>query len=341
MVALARNAMATRFEILLPGDDEIRLRAAGEEALDEIERIEAQLSLFRPTSEISRINLRAAHEPVRVSTEVFDLLRTALRLSAETDGAFDITVAALMRCWGFHGGTGRKPGADEIERAMSCVGSHLVELSETGYSVRLKKPGVMLDLGAIGKGYALDCSIEILREAGVANALIHGGTSTMFAMGRLEPGNLWKVGIEHPRHGHGIHQVLDPEHQQSTSTVPELLATVALEDEALSVSAISGKSFQDAGKTFGHVIDPRTGQPVASTALAAVVLPSATETDALSTALLTLGPAGQDRLTSLRPGMKTLLVPADNSGNCLVPETRGFAPEDLDKMRVENKATRG
>src|SRR5579863_5705402 len=100
-VALARNAMATRFEIVLHGEDPVRLRAAGEEALDEIGRIEGQLSLFRPSSEIARVNAGAAHGPVKVSPPVFRLLQHAARLSHETGGAFDVTIAPLMRCWGF------------------------------------------------------------------------------------------------------------------------------------------------------------------------------------------------------------------------------------------------
>src|SRR5262249_163857 len=100
-VKLARHAMATRFEVVLYGANPISLPAAGEEALDEIERLEAQLSLYRPSSEIARINARAAHEPVRVTPSVFALLEQARRLSEETQGAFDITVAPLVRCWGF------------------------------------------------------------------------------------------------------------------------------------------------------------------------------------------------------------------------------------------------
>src|ERR1043165_7465155 len=105
----ARNAMATRFEIVLPGENESRLRAAAEEAFDEIDRLEAQLSLFRPTSEIAKINARAATECVRISPETFNLLKHAALLSHETGGAFDISIAPLMRAWGFQNGSGQLP----------------------------------------------------------------------------------------------------------------------------------------------------------------------------------------------------------------------------------------
>src|SRR5262245_38282633 len=112
-VRVARHAMATRFEVALHGDDPVRLRAAAEEALDEIERLESRLSLYQPTSEIAHVNARAAFERVRVSPEVFRLLETARQLSAETKGAFDVTVGPLVRCWGFMCGTGHVPEPEE------------------------------------------------------------------------------------------------------------------------------------------------------------------------------------------------------------------------------------
>src|SRR5262245_16170173 len=108
-VRLACNAMATRFEFVLCGDSPIALRAAGEEAIEEIHRLEAKLSLYRPSSKIAHVNARAAREPVRVSPGVFDLLERAQKFTSETSGAFDITIAPLVRCWGFMGGTGKIP----------------------------------------------------------------------------------------------------------------------------------------------------------------------------------------------------------------------------------------
>ena len=108
-VAVARHAMATRFEIVLHGGDPVALRAAGEEALAEIDRIEAQLSLYQPTSETSHLNACAAREPVRVTPNLFRLLQQSQKLHQETGGAFDITIAPLIRCWGFMGGTGQMP----------------------------------------------------------------------------------------------------------------------------------------------------------------------------------------------------------------------------------------
>src|SRR5580693_5474792 len=121
-IAVARNAMATRFEILLHGDDVTFLRAAGEEALDEIDRLEAQLSLYRPGSEIAQLNARAARGPVRVSPNVFRLLQHAQEIHSATGGAFDISIAPLVRCWGFMGATGRMPEPAQVEEARAQVG---------------------------------------------------------------------------------------------------------------------------------------------------------------------------------------------------------------------------
>jgi thiamine biosynthesis lipoprotein len=300
--------MATRFEIVLHGENPAALRAAGEEALGQVEQLEAQLSLFRASSEIAHLNARAAIEPVPVTPSLFALLQQAQKLWEESSGAFDITVAPLVRCWGYMGGDGRLPRPEEVAEARAKVGMGLVRLNPADYTVQFAREGVMLNLGAIGKGYAVERAVEVLREAGVTSALIHGGTSTVQALGPPPGEEFWKIAIETP--------------SPVPNTPPTLLATVPLKEEAMSVSAVWGNSFQVKGRTYGHIIDPRTGEPAIGTVLAAVVLPSATETDALSTALLTLGAAGHNAIARLRPGMRTLVV--SESGGRLQVEAKGI-----------------
>lgn len=326
-VTLARNAMATRFEIVLHGENSPTLRAAGEEALDQIGRLENQLSLYRPGSEIAQLNARAAHEAVQVSPEVFALLQHAQRLQVETEGAFDITIAPLVRCWGFMGGTGRMPTPEEVAAARERVGMEKVLLDTKNRTVRFAREGVMLDLGAIGKGYAVERAAEILREADVTSALIHGGTSTIGAIGCPPDADCWKIAVniaaELERRsliGHETSPAGEPAGLETSAPSPPL--TISLCDESLSVSAASGRQFEFEGQCYGHVLDPRTGKPTASALLSAVVLPSATETDALSTALLTLGPAGLDRVSSLHSGIKALV--ACQHGNSLHISSQGF-----------------
>ncbi|HWX21001.1 MAG TPA: FAD:protein FMN transferase [Candidatus Binatia bacterium] len=352
-VTLARHAMATRFEIVLHGENAVSLRAAGEEALQEVERLEAQLSLFKPTSEIAHLNARAANEPVRVTATLFGLLQQAKRLSEETGGAFDITVAPLVRCWGFMGGSGTLPKPEDVAEARDRVGMHLVQLCAEDCTVRFARPGVMLDLGAIGKGYAIERAAELLREAGVISALIHGGTSTVYALGHPPESEYWKVGIEKPesrRAGAGVGGKRQASADEPAGVLAltggdrrnadaDLLTTIPLRDEALSVSAVWGKFFQAEGKTFGHIIDPRTGQPAAAAVLTAVVLPSATETDALSTALLTLGSAGHEQIAGLRPGIRTLLVEAESSAFRVESRNMPIAADCAKEARQEKSKT--
>ena len=300
--------MATRFEIAMPEvQDPMRLRAAGEEALAEIQGIEERLSLYRPTSEISRINVLAGSEPVRVSSEVFHLLEQCAQLSELSQGAFDPTIGPLMRCWGFLRGGGNTPDSEALALARESVGMRWVELDADRSSVRFARPGMMLDLGAVGKGYALDVAVMRLREAGVANALIHGGTSSVFGFGVQEDGTPWKVAIESR----------SPKSLSDGAGETRLLAVATLQDRALGVSAVWGKSFQSGGRELGHVMDPRLGHPVSHTALAAVRLASSLEADALSTAMLALGVDGLDWLRGVRHGACGVVLPQGGNARSL------------------------
>ncbi len=325
-VALARLAMATRFEIVLHGHRPVALRAAGEEALDEITRLEEQLSLYRPASQISAVNAGAARAPVRVEPAVFRLLQHARRLYDESVGTFDITIAPLVRCWGFMGGGGHRPTAEQITAARAKVGMDKVTLDEERFTVKFEEEGMMLDLGAIGKGYAVERAADILREAGVTSAVVQGGTSTVCAIGAPPDAAGWKAAIEYPplpAPGDSPQDRTDLAAAESAA----VRAIVSLNDESMSVSAPHGRSFTEDGKTYGHVLDPRTGHPAIGGMLAAVVLPSATETDALSTALLTWGVPGHERIAHLRPDMRTFLLVRDEAGGGFGVTSRGIDSE--------------
>lgn len=310
MLALACHAMATRFEIVLAGDDPVALRAAGEEALEEIRRVDAQLSLYSPSSEVAFVNANAASQPVRISPSLFTLIERAKKFSELSNGSFDITVAPLVRAWGFMKGSGSPPSPDQISEAGSLVGMEQLRLDSHARSLAFEKQGMMLDFGAIGKGYALDLAVEILREAGVTNALLHGGTSTIVGMGPGPEGAGWKVVVERP-----------PLPGESQDKTPELVSVVHLLNQSLSVSAFWGKYFELNGKHYGHVIDPRTGWPAQNAILGAVLSSSATESDALSTAVLLSSPADLESLASAVPGLNYLQL-AGESGETTV--TRGF-----------------
>jgi thiamine biosynthesis lipoprotein len=277
---LSCDAMATRFEVVLRGGDAARLRAAGEEALEEIQRLDRQLSFYRPESDISWLNTHAASEPAPVEPRLFQLLERCMWIAAATEGAFDITVAPLMRAWSFVAAGGALPEPEMLARARAAVGFHLIQLDCEHCTVHFTHPGVAIDLGAAGKGYAIDRAMDVLAEHRIGNALLHGGTSSVHAFGHDEEERDWKVAWSRP---------------------DTLLEEIPLHDAALSVSAVHGKSFAAEGRTFGHVIDPRSGEPTAAARSALVVGPRSFECDALSTAALVLGPTGVSTLIARFP----------------------------------------
>ena len=290
-VALGLESMATRFELILAGDDPARLRAAGEEALREIERVEGLLSRYRPSTAIAAINAAAGREPVRVDARVLALLRRCGELSRLTDGAFDVTVGPLLRAWGFVGGSGALPDGETLERARCLVGMDRVELDAAASTVRLAHAGMELDLGAVGKGYAIDCAIAVLEEHGVPRALLHGGTSSVHVIGHVSAGAPWRVAWRAPARA-------------------DRLRTLTAAQPALSVSAPHGKAFVLDGRLMGHVLDPRTGAPAGQALSACVVGPSSTVCDALSTALLVSGTGEPPWLAARFPGYSGWVVHA-------------------------------
>jgi thiamine biosynthesis lipoprotein len=283
LVALALEAMATRFELLLGGGDPERLRAAGEEALAEIARAEAQLSRYRPSSEIAWINARAGADPVRVDPRVLGLLEHCRELWRLTDGAFDVTVGPLLRAYGFVGGGGSAPLPRARERARALVGMEAVELDRAAVTVRLRHAGMEIDLGAVGKGYALDRAIAVLQEHGVERALLHGGTSSVHSIGTPAGGGPWRIAWRVPGR-------------------PPVLRPLDPARPALSVSAVHGKGFAAGGVWSGHVLDPRQGMPTRAAASACVMGSSSTLCDALSTALLVNGRHWRNHLAARFPG---------------------------------------
>ena len=263
--------MGTFFELVLVGDSESHLRAAGEEALAEIDRLDDQLSAFLPSSEVSAINAGAGRGEIAVEPRLFRLFERAGEIAALTGGAFDPAVAPLLEAWGLRNGRERT-----IEAARRAAGWRNVRLA--GGRVRFAHPETAIDLGAVGKGYALDRAVGVLRARGVRAAFLHGGTSSLYGLGAPPDDERgWPCGVVDPR---------DPERR---------LGTVWLRDASLSASSPAGRTASVRGRTVGHVIDPRTGEPVHGTVGAWCVCASAADADALSTAFLVMGPDETER----------------------------------------------
>lgn len=291
MVAVARHAMHTRFEALVHGEDAASLRAVAEAALEEVVRLESQISPFRPDSEISNVNREAARRPVRVSPNVFSLLERARSLARESGGTFDPTIGPVLQFWRRMTSPGRAPTSADIESLLKMVGMEKVELRKTDRTVRFAVEGMALDLGAIGKGFAIDCAVDVLRENGVKIAFVHGGTSSAHGFGAPPDAVSWRVAITDPR------QTVAPVESQ-----PDLLMEIALHNESLSVSAVRAIVDQPRDNPVAHVLDPRTGRPATKARLAVAVTESAADADAFSTALLVGGHDCLERLATLRTG---------------------------------------
>jgi thiamine biosynthesis lipoprotein len=206
-----------------------------------------------------------------VDPRLFRLLEDCAALSRATNTAFDVTIGPLVRLWRAAAEQDRAPEPDEIAIAKDLVGVDLIELDDESFTVGFKRPGVRIDLGAYAKGYALERAAGLLRDAGIQSALLHGGTSSVCTIGRPPGDESWRIQLEKPLWN-------GPEPVQ-----------IELKDSALSVSAVHGRSYEIGGRTYGHVIDPRSGRPVSKVLGAAAAGPSATRCEALSTAVMVSG----------------------------------------------------
>jgi thiamine biosynthesis lipoprotein len=292
LVRVSRRAMATTFEVAIPCGSHPDPVAAATAALDLIDDLEDQMTVFRDHSEVSRLNAAAAESPVVVEERLFDLFARSAAWTRETDGAFDIATGALVKAWGFFRRQGRVPEPRERADAMARSGFRHVILNAESRTVKFRREGLEINLGAVGKGYALDRAARLLRdEWGVASALLHGGGSSVYAVGP-PPGDPrgWPVRLKHP------------------SEPGASLGTVYLRDRGLGTSAATFQFFEYKGQKLGHLLDPRTGWPASGTACACVTAPTAAEADAMSTAAFVLGAAGAERLTRLKPALAAVVL---------------------------------
>jgi thiamine biosynthesis lipoprotein len=286
---LSRPVMACRFEITLPTSEKSGV-AASRAALEQAARLEQQLTVFKDNSEVSCINRTAAFGPVAVEPSLWALLTLCQELYRDTGGAFDITSAPLSRCWGFLRRQGRVPEPEEIKETLALVGSDKLRLSHEGRTIRFDRRGLELNLGSIGKGYALDSMSSVIRDS-VHTALLSAGSSSFLAIGsgaRWKSG--WKVGIRHPAHK------------------DRRIAVVRLRDCAMSTSGSEEQYFEHNGKQYGHIIDPRDGLPAEGIASVTVIAPTAALSDALSTAFYVGGVDLAERYCAANPGVMAILL---------------------------------
>lgn len=284
-----RYVMGTVLELTLHGPDAAGLARARERSFALAERLDGLLSRYRDDSDVARLNAASGGPPVPVAPETAALLRAALAHAGRTRGVFDVTVGPLVALWTRAAEVDALPGGDELARALAQVGAQHVHVGDDD-RVRLDA-GSSLDLGGIAKGYALDRMLPLLREEGVAGALLSFGQSSVQALGAPPDAPGWRLLLRSPGEG--------------------FAGTVVLRDRALSVSGSLGQWSQIAGQRFGHVLDPRSGWPLRERREALVLAPTGELGEVLSTALLVLGERDGIALVAHSPGCEALLLDAD------------------------------
>ncbi len=266
------DAMGSTYTVALYGYEGEQMEAAVEAAFNEVRRLDQVLSNYRPESELSQVNRFASQRPVKVTPELFDLLSKCIEYSRESEGTFDITVGPLMKVWGFYKGTGRLPKKEEVARALEKVGYGKIVLDPSARTVRFTQPGVELDPGGIGKGYAVDRMVDVLKGNGITSALITAGGSSIYGLGAPKnEGPGWEVKIR------------DPKNARKT------VATVFLKNESMSTSGSYEKFFEAEGRIYSHIMDPRTGYPAPGMLSVSVVSPATLDSEAWTKPYFILG----------------------------------------------------
>ncbi len=266
------------------------MRAASS-AIQLMDRLEDELSRFRPDSDVSFLNELGAHRAVPVSRALFEILVLAKAAWEETGGAFDPTVGPLMDAWGFPRGPARIPADEEIQELLSRKGMDHLILDPEAHTARYDREGMAIDLGGIGKGYTLDRVVSLLQERGVPAGAVISGTSSIVLWGSPPEGNAWRIQVTHPEKPDAAVRILE------------------VEPGSISTSGAYRDRFVHEGIEYGHILDPRTGKPVERPIESVTVwTPEAVQGDILSTALFVLDPEAGKRLLERRPRVSALLV---------------------------------
>jgi thiamine biosynthesis lipoprotein len=286
----ATDLMGTRVSVELWADDEARGRELVAAVMEDYRRIDRAMSTYKPDSEISLVNARAASEAVPISDELFSLLERSVALSAASHGAFDITYESVGYLYDFRAGV--RPTDEEISERLAAIDYRHIVLDREKSTVRFTSPGVRINLGGIAKGYAVQHAAEYLRSRGVEHALLNAGGDTRVIGDRR--GQPWVVGIRHPREE------------------DEVITRLPLVDEAISTSGDYERFFEEDGRRYHHIINPATGRPTEGVLTVTVIGPDGTMTDGLDTAIFVLGAEAGLELMESYPDYEAIIV--DSTG---------------------------
>ncbi len=294
VVAGSFTAMGTAVEFKVWTDRETAARAAMQDAHSEIERLEAMMTTWRDDSEVSRINGGAGGAPVKVSSELLDVLEGARRIHAESKGVFDVTFHGLQGLWRFdHDLVPEIPSDAAIAARLPLVDGAKLELDREAKTARLPTKGMAINLGGIAKGYAVDRAAAVLAKHGFTDVVVQAG-GDLLVRGRKgqEP---WRVGIRDPR-----------------GPVDDFFAIAPIRDAAFSTAGDYERSFVKDGVRYHHILDPRTGKPATACRSVTVLAKDALTADQLDDAIFILGPEEGMKLLDAHPGAGAVVVDKDN-----------------------------
>jgi FAD:protein FMN transferase len=294
--------MGTRITVELWSDDGPKAEEAIDALLDEMRHIDESMSTYKPTSEVSQVNAKAADGPMKISKELFDLLVKAREYSVITDGAFDITYASVGYMYNFPKHI--RPTEAQISKALPAVNYKHVLLDPKNQTVQFTQKGVRIDLGGIAKGYSVDCGIDVLKAHGITRAYVSAGGDSRIIGDRF--GKPWVVGIRDPRKGEG-----------------EVIKRVPLIDAAISTSGDYERFFDEDGVRYHHIIDPHTGHSASKVRSATIIGPYATRTDGLSKTAFVLGPDRAMEIYNRIDDIDAIIVRLDGS----VIYSKGIQPD--------------
>jgi thiamine biosynthesis lipoprotein len=284
--------MGTRITVELWGEDPAKAEQAIDAVLAEMRHIDDSMSTYKPTSEVSQVNDKAANAPMHISKELFDLLTTANEYSVITDGAFDITYASVGYLYDFR--KHQHPDEEQIAKALPAIDYRHVVLDPNNQTVYFSQKGVRIDLGGIAKGYSVDRGIDVLKSLGYARAYVGAGGDSRIIGDRF--GKPWVVGIRDPRRGEG-----------------NVIARIPLIDAAISTSGDYERFFEEKGVRYHHIIDPHTGHSASKVRSATVIGPYATRTDGLSKTAFVLGPEKAMEIYNRLDDIDAIIVKLDGT----------------------------
>ena len=294
LVSRTHATMGSEVSVTVWTSDEASAAPAIDAAFAEFDRLDALLSVWKPGSDVLRINAAAGRAPVPVSVETREVLRLAEQVSEWTNGKFDVTFGALSDVWKFdHDRDNRVPTSGEIAARLPLIDHRAVSVDEAAATVFVSRPGMRIHLGGIGKGYAVDRAVALLRARGLGDFMVQAG-GDLYVAG--EPGDgPWRLGINDPR-----------------GAPNASFATIELRDATFSTSGDYERSFIQNGLRYHHILDPATGQPARGAVSVTIVSSRAVIADGLSTGVFILGPEAGMALVERLPDVEAVIVTADN-----------------------------